>query len=490
MAQTVAKAPYGSIRGDVRDGIARYLGIPYAAPPTGERRFRPAEGREPLSGTFDAGRYGPASPQHGKGWSDEAGCLTLNIWAPENARRLPVFFFIHGGSFVYGSGSQSLYEGSHLAREGNMIVVTFNYRLGALGCLDFSDLDSRFASNCAFTDMAAALQWVYENIEAFGGDPEQITVAGQSAGAISASAFPVNRKLNHMVSKVIMMSGTPTYLRSRKENREISQRFFEYTGFDDPQKLLSEDAGRLAEMGWNFQSVCGMGEATYSLAVDGETIPVSPVAAAAEGAAKSIPIFMGTTQEELAFVTSPILGGALGIRGHIRRSLREEDPEVLRALRREYSRQFGRRGNSVFIADRVFRMGSLWYAQAYSAFAPAWLYRFDFESRAMQVIGLRACHSSDLPLFFGNISTGIFPYMYLLDQRQKPHLTLMSEMQKDVFRFVAEGELPWDGCTPDSVPAKIYDREIRYADAMEGSIREAFEQTRFYAETFRPPYSA
>lgn len=484
MAQTMAAAPQGSIRGSVEDGICRYFGIPYAAPPADGRRFRPAEDREKHKGILNAGHFGPACPQHGKGWHSEEDCLTLNIWAPENARNLPVFFYVHGGSFVYGAGSQSLYDGSCLAREGNMIVVTFNYRLGVLGCLDFSDYGSRFASNCAFTDMAAALRWVYRNIEAFGGDPERITVAGQSAGAISASAFPVNPDLQQMVSKVIMMSGTPTYLRSRDENRDISRHFFTYAGFDDPDDLLRTDAGRLMDLGWNFQTECGMGEATYSLAIDGETIPVSPVTAAAEGAARDIPIFMGTTQEELVFVTSPIYGKALGVRDHIRNALRQEDPDVLQTLRQEYTREFGRRGDSVFIADRVFRMGSVWYAQAYSRYAPTWLYRFDYQSRAMHMVGLRACHSSDLPLFFGNINTGLFPYMYLLDCVQKPHLSLMAEMQGDVFRFVHTGELPWNSCTPERVPAKIYDREIRYDDAMTRPIRAAFEQTQFYRETF------
>lgn len=484
MAKSVTAAPVGNIRGETKDGISRFLGIPYAVSPAGKRRFRHTEPVQPHSGVFEALQPGPKSPQHGHMEMDEAGCLTLNIWAPENAEKLPVYFFIHGGSFIYGSGSEQLYDGTHLAREGNMIVVTFNYRLGALGCLDFSHLDSRFQGNCAYTDMTTALKWVYENIEAFGGDPECITVAGQSAGAIAASAFPVDPALRPMVSKVVMMSGSPTYLRSQEEQRKVSDQFFSYGRFADPEELLYTDAHELAALGRRFQHDCGLGECTFTLAVDGNTIPASPITAASQGAAADIPIFLGTTREEMAFVTSPLFSEALDIKSYIDNSLKVEDPEVLGALEDVYAKDFGKRGRSLFIADRAFRMGSLWYAQVCSQFAPAWLYRFDYEARAMQLIGLRACHSSDLPLFFGNIQTGFFRFMYLLDCVQKSYRTVMQEMQTDIFRFVHEGCLPWDSCTRRSAPAKIYDREIRYEDAMAPHIRKAFEATRFFEDTF------
>lgn len=490
MAESITAAPVGAIRGEEADGIVRYLGIPYAAPPARERRFRHAEPVSAHSGILDALVPGPKSPQHGRMPKDEAGCLTLNIWAPKDARRLPVYFFIHGGSFIYGSGTEQLYDGTHLARAGRMIVVTFNYRLGALGCMDFSHLSSRFQGNCAYTDMTTALAWVYENIEAFGGDPEQITVAGQSAGAIAASAFPVDPALRPMVSKVVMMSGSPTYLRSQEEQRDVSQQFFEYAGFSDPEELLTADAHALAAAGRRFQHDCGLGEGTFMLAVDGDTIPVSPITAALQGAAAGIPVLLGTTREEMAFVTSPLFSEALDVKNYIDDSLKLEDPQTLRAIENVYERDYGKRGRSLFIADRAFRMGSLWYGQVLSEYAPAWLYRFDYEARAMRLIGLRACHSSDLPLFFGNIQTGFFRFMYILDCIQKSYRMVMDEMQTDIFRFVHEGSLPWESCTRTSAPAKIYDRNVRYEDAMAPHIRKAFETTRFYSETFGTDRSA
>lgn len=472
----------GTVRGKVQCGAARFAGIPYAAPPVGERRFRAAAPAGSWSGVRNAEHFGPVSPQAQGG--DEAGCLTLNIWAPQGAKRCPVLFFVHGGSFIYGSGSHALYDGTHLARTHGIVVVTFNYRLGPLGFLDFSHLDSRFEPNCGFTDMMEALRWVHENIEEFGGDPENITVAGQSAGAISASVFPMHRELRPLLSKVILASGSPTFVRSAKEHREVSGAFADAYLDGDPAKLLTMSAKDICRAGRHFQHACGLGEGTYMVECDGKIIEEQPVASASMGAAAGIPVLMGTVREEMSFACSKIFSKSMDVAEYIRSAFDREGMDVISRIRREYD-AYGKRGESVFLADRVFRMGTVWFAQEYSRHAPCWLYRFDFEARAMRFLGLRAMHSTDLPLFFGNIRTTLFGLMYVLDCVKKSHYTLMNAIQSDLAQFMRSGTLPWEQCTSDLPMARIYDRKIREEPAMRENERKAFEESLFYKDTFR-----
>jgi para-nitrobenzyl esterase len=201
-------------------GLAVFRGLPFARPPVGPLRFQPPEPREPWSGVRDAARFGPSAPQNGAlvGPLMSLGitrtgedCLYLNIWTPaaDGARR-PVLVWIHGGAFILGSGSQTLYDGSALARRGDVVVVTINYRLGALGFLRLRD---RFGERLPATgnegllDQVAALEWVRDEIAAFGGDPDRVTIFGESARmAASATAGAVLRPSGSST----MRAGVPT----------------------------------------------------------------------------------------------------------------------------------------------------------------------------------------------------------------------------------------------------------------------------------------
>ena len=215
----IVSTAQGQLEGAQSGDIIRFLGVPFAAPPVGDLRFQPPAPVAPWDGVRPALAHGARSWQESAGVTamlgdDASGtdedCLYLNVFTPacDDARR-PVMVWIHGGGFVNGSGSTPWYDGSALAARGDVVVVTINYRLGALGFLWLGDLDPRLRSSGVngLLDQAAALQWVHDNIAAFGGDPESVTIFGESAGAMSVStllALPAARGLFH---RAIAQSG-------------------------------------------------------------------------------------------------------------------------------------------------------------------------------------------------------------------------------------------------------------------------------------------
>ena len=219
MSSTTVMVAQGALQGIEKDGIVQFRGIPYAAPPVGERRFLAPAPPESWDGVRDASTFGSMSVQESGGItaflgdaadSSSEDCLFLNVFTPgcDDASR-PVMVWIHGGGFINGSSSTPWYDGTTLATRGDVVVVTLNYRLGALGFLWLGDLDERYRSSGVngLLDQAAALAWVHDNISVFGGDPNNVTIFGESAGAMSVStllAIPAARGLFH---KAIAQSG-------------------------------------------------------------------------------------------------------------------------------------------------------------------------------------------------------------------------------------------------------------------------------------------
>ena len=190
----IVETASGRVEGTEEGGVHVFRGIPFAAPPTGDLRWRPPQPPEPWTGIRAATDFGPwapqsppASPLAGELTGETAeDCLALNVWTPgADASPRPVMVWVHGGGFTGGSGAMPLYSGGRLATRGDVVVVTVNYRLGVLGFLahpDLADEESGAAGNWGLLDQVAALRWVQDNIEAFGGDPATVTVFGESAG--------------------------------------------------------------------------------------------------------------------------------------------------------------------------------------------------------------------------------------------------------------------------------------------------------------------
>ena len=218
---------YGRLAGVERDGVAVFRGIPYARPPVGRLRFRPPERAAAWPGVRDATKSGPAAAQNTAGFGlfatgigrPSEDCLYLNVWTPRAgaAARRPVMVWIHGGAFIIGAGSQPIYDGAALARRGDVVVVTLNYRLGALGFLALRELTGgrlRAGGNEGLQDQVAALEWVRDEIAAFGGDPGNVTIFGESAGAMSCATLLGAPRARGLFHRAILQSGSANYVSS------------------------------------------------------------------------------------------------------------------------------------------------------------------------------------------------------------------------------------------------------------------------------------
>src|SRR5215218_6876030 len=206
VTETVVRTTQGAVRGRTADGVAAFKGIPYAAPPFGADRFAPPRPAAPWDGVRDALAYGPTAPHPGYAPPYDLllpdpiipgeDCLNLNVWTPDpGAGGLPVMVWIHGGAFVNGSGAVPTYDGTRFARDG-VVLVTLNYRLGDDG-----------ANDRGLLDQLAALEWVRDNVAAFGGDPGRVTVFGESAGAMSVGALLACPRAEGLFARAIAQSG-------------------------------------------------------------------------------------------------------------------------------------------------------------------------------------------------------------------------------------------------------------------------------------------
>src|SRR5437764_2016161 len=236
MTMTIVETTTGAVEGRLKDGIFDFRGIPYAAPPVGELRFRPPQPVEPWAGVRDATRFGPMAPQTTGAMETMFGaappamdedCLSLNVWTPaaDDGKR-PVMVWIHGGAFLFGTGATPWYDGRSFARDG-VVLVTINYRLGAFG---FLHVDGQ--GNNGILDQVAALEWVRDNIAAFGGDPGNVTAFGESAGAMSVGTLLGLPAAKGLFVKAIPESGAAHTPRTAEQAEHLAGTFLAELGID------------------------------------------------------------------------------------------------------------------------------------------------------------------------------------------------------------------------------------------------------------------
>ncbi len=414
----------GVVRGIEADGCSAFLGIPFAAPPVGELRWAPPAPVEPWPGTRDATRPGPAAWQPTGGPLDDLvpgmgsavqgdDCLTLNVWTPaaDGARR-PVMVWIHGGAFSIGSGSLPVYDGTRLARDTGTVVVTVNYRLGALG---FLALDAPgTVANAGLLDQIAALRWVADNISAFGGDPGGVTVFGESAGGgsvLSLLSMPAAAGLFH---RAIVQSGATDLLLDATRAAAVAGRFARCAGVDPDDltalRALSPAAVLAAQAQAAGELLATVGTMPFHPCVDGEVLPTSWLEAARAGV-NPVPLVIGTSHDEMSLFAGfdPAAAG-LDEAGLRRRLAREADGRLdVDALLGAY----GATGTTApprvwsrVSTDRAMWLPALRIAEARAAHAPVWMYRFDWPAADAR---LGAPHGIDIPFPFGNVDVDGWP---------------------------------------------------------------------------------
>ena len=303
----IVETTHGKIRGYSRRGVIKFKGIPYAAPPVGELRFKPPAPFEPWSGVRDATKYSPVSIQPPSNLENmfaepmpqsESDCLTLNIWT-QNYKddKRPVMFWIHGGGFITGNGASL--DGARLVLRGDVVVVSINYRLGYFGFLYMPDMPDTTA-NAGLLDMVAALEWVRDNISKFGGDPNNVTIFGESAGGMAVSsllAFPSAKGLFH---RAIPQSGAANKFgynpdAAIKVYEELIQKFGVEKGDIEALRKVPAEKFIVPQMDMTEFRAGGL---RVGPVVDKKTLPDHPLEAISKGFAKDIDVFIGSNLDE------------------------------------------------------------------------------------------------------------------------------------------------------------------------------------------------
>ncbi|MFJ8666281.1 carboxylesterase/lipase family protein [Streptomyces sp. NPDC093600] len=413
----------GRIRGIAEGDIVVFKGVPYAALPVGPLRWLPAQPHPGWSGTLDATTYSPSSPQavregdpvlgsHGLPPFDE-DCLTLNVWTPgtDDARR-PVLVWIHGGAFISGSGAMPQYSGETFARAGDLVVVNLNYRLGPLGLLYFEPDDGAEHGNVWLTDQLAALRWVHDNIAAFGGDPGNVTVAGQSAGALSAAALAGRGGATRLFQRAILQSAPLGMPLSRPaESLARTAAYLEIAGAKDIEELRTVPWPLLVEA--TVRLVGATGEwghwtAPFMPVLDGSTVLRHPVENLLGGPGADIDVLIGWTREEASFhFTLNKMYAAATKEQVLRRAQDTFGGSAAEAYAAYAAARPGARPIDVLVdltTDEAFRKPILAFAEARAAKGrPVWAYEFDFPTPAYDG-RLGAPHCLDLPFVFDNLA--------------------------------------------------------------------------------------
>ncbi len=402
-----------------RDGLLVFLGVPYARAPTGDLRFRPPEEPEPWQNIYPAFSFGPVSPQTldeyepASAQFQDEDCLRLNVWTPgADDKRRTVLVFIHGGAFILGASSDPNYDGAAFARRGDIVVVTINYRLGALGFLDLAQLgeNNTGSGNQGLLDQIAALRWVQKNIRQLGGDPENVTIMGESAGSISVSTLMAVPEARGLFKRAIAESGAPNLCRSPKFAENVTERFMALAGAKDAKDLRKMNTSQIMKIQKKLMTELGVGaDRIFAPVIDGKIIPMNPLDALAGGAAANVSLLHGTTHDEARYwlLYQPLLKlstpeDLLSFDSQINDSLGDRRNDLIDY----YKKSFAGPGNAslAMATDIIFWLPHLRLSEAQSQWAKVWMYRFDWASPyASGQLG--AYHAVELPFVFHNYDT-------------------------------------------------------------------------------------
>jgi len=423
MAQPVARVKEGRLEGVASDGVGAFLGVPFAAPPVGARRWRAPDPAPVWGDVRRADRFGPScvqmvAPQGFGPWTAEyvvqgpvsEDCLYLNVWAPAApaGASLPVLVWIHGGAFMAGSGSVPIYEGAALARKG-VVVVTVNYRLGALGFLAHPELtrEAGGSGNYGLLDQVAALRWVRDNIAAFGGDPARVTIAGQSAGAMSVVNLMESPLARGLFARAIAQSGAGLVLppASLADAERQGLDFARAKGAAGLAELRAMPADKIVAFAMPGPSA-GSGAVPalpFAPIRDGRVLPQ------AEAALADVPLITGLTADE-ASGFDPTYGkiGQAAFQARVKGQYGEAAADVLGA----YASNSDAAASAIALARESGVAATLLWAERRRAEArsPAYLYLYDHAEPGPNAARFGAFHSSEVPYVFQTLGKAQRPF--------------------------------------------------------------------------------
>ncbi|MEV5538262.1 carboxylesterase family protein [Saccharopolyspora shandongensis] len=459
MSDPIVTTTGGAVRGRADANAHVFLGIPYAAPPTGAARFAAPAPHEPWRHVRDATRPGPTAPQprrdgfgvldmspyFGPGWMPGEDYLTVSVWAPPNARNSPVMVFVHGGGFVAGSTRSPLHDGTAFARDG-VVLVTVNYRLGIPGFLDLPGAPA----NRGLLDVVAALRWVRHNIAEFGGDPGKVTLFGQSAGATITSGVLASPNAKGLFHRAIVQSGNGMGAFSREQAARVTSAAADALGIEptvadfarvpDERFVELPIVGLDLRTGTRFDPLLGL--SPFSLVLDRQ-----PAEAVAAGAGAEVALIVGTNTEEGNLYLAP--------QGKMATSTDEDvhdiaarvhaDPAALVArYRARHPQASPGELRSAIMGDALFGAGSRRLAEAHAAQGRGPTYTYEFAWRSSAVDGeLGATHAVELPYVFDRLDLPALRGPRGLLGPAEPPEALAACMHGAWVRFARTGDPGW-----------------------------------------------
>ncbi len=463
----------GVFIGQSEDGVTAFRGIPFAAAPIGERRWKEPQPVQAGEGIYEAFYYGPSPIQtaldseRASFYAQSEDCLYLNVWTGDGyaGQKRAVMVFIHGGAYGWGGTADPLYDGHNLVKaHPEVVLVTITYRIGLLGFMDFSAVpggeDYAKSGNLGILDQICALRWIRENISAFGGNAENVTVFGESAGGGSVSLLPLIPEAKGLFRRVIAQSGSVALTYSRAECQKLTKRLLKHTGAKNMDELaaLPEDVLKTVNQKLN--------EDNNFPERDGVVIPEDLYGAYEKGEAFPVEMMIGTNADELRYWILD-LGGLFKYRlsSHIllsrtlRRIRREDRTRVTDFLARQKGRRFLDRPwkTTEFFNELLFRLPAIRQGQAHAAHGNVvYMYYWAYPS-ALPRLG--ACHAVELAYVFGNLEETIYT-------GRDVYAPLSEKVQQMWINFAKTGDpgledMRWTPYTAQSRNTLILDRDIR-----------------------------
>lgn len=504
----VVETASGRVCGTVDRGICTFKGIPYAAPPIGPLRWKPPQKPAPWSGLREATSYGNRSIQAenvfdlptdllrlltlGGREKISEDCLYLNVWtAGLDGQKRPVLCWCHGGAFITGSGSSPWSDGANLCRLDDVVVVSINHRLGALGYLHLEEIAGATfsgAGTAGMQDIVAALEWVRDNIAAFGGDPENVTIFGESGGGAKVSVLMALPSAKGLFHKAVIQSGPAVQMANREDGTRTSRQVLAELGLDATSagKLREVPASKILEAQNAVQVAIGRASFAdrrrlgFNPVIDGHVFPGGPFAPAAPASSAHVPLMIGTNKDEmtlflghLPWVTEATFDSLVEA---MTPYLGKRAADVIAAYRRA---QPAMRADEIAVAivgDLGVRSLSLTIAERKLAqkAAGVFVYLFAWETPVLNG-RLRSCHTLEIPFVFNNLDraplTGDDPERLALGDRMARAWTAFARTGRPGHRGLPE----WPAYSAAMRPTMIFDNECRLEHDPYGVERKIWE---------------
>ena len=496
MQLATVQAPCGAIQGREKEGVLLFCGIPYAQPPINNLRFKAPQPMAVFSEPFSALKFGPAAPQlSGGGMTDSASvrwnedCLSLNITTPKQAcdasdkKKRAVLVWIHGGGYRTGQGAIPWYNGTRFAQNGDIVVVSINYRLGALGFADLTHLGEEFASSNinGTLDQIGALQWVQKNIAAFGGDPKRVTVAGESAGGFSVGTLIACEAAQGLFHRAIPQSGAAQHTLPQEAAAKVTERFLADLGENDaigllaasPEQILQAQATAAShfESGAGSMNNLGTTVGPFYPVHGTQLLPVDPLTAISKGIGNQVAVLTGTNADETTLWSSGKTDaeklnrvatglGAMSALETYKTTRPEADPAML---------------SVALTTDHMFRIPAIRMLEARVPYNQNnWLYQFNWRSRAFDG-KLGATHALEIPFAFDNLDrAGVDVFIGPGDKPQQ----VADTMHQAWIKFINDGDPGWPAYSLEQRSTMCFDEVSAVINDPDQLEREAWQGLR------------